>query len=1332
MTSGSQIGKRSLLCLSALLLCGAYERAAFAQTAQDSSVQTYVNQAVPEATPEGLPQGVEWNHPLKAGTLTLTKPLKPQKPASAALTAPKVSATGTTKLPVGDVQAPRLNVSDDNASMPSSANVMLMQGMKNALQQSGQKLSPPQLGGTAASDIAVEPAGAATSLTPTAPVVSSDVKYESGQEPRSLAAPTASLATTASVDDEKPVVVEGAGEAAASAPVPAAEQSFFGPAVTETHDDSKPVPAEAAAPACEPAVTPWTKSCKDAGYPADYKGQITGETRVECPSGDARDVWLSNSCAPKGGVAKKGAPKATDLAVPPASMADAAKGAPVPATVVETPHVAPVPDASPTEPVVIQGAGASVSSAPMATAAPDPNARLDASCGAANGLAAATKPAGDLCAAGDPTEVLGQGPWRWSCRGVHGGMTVSCAATVASSTPAANATAKALAAKAAPAAEDGKCGKADGEGTTVAPSQDLCAHGLAGRVNGTGPWTWACSGTNGGQAAACSAPQRVEGACGPAAEEGSDKRPERGLCAAGFASAVTGEGPWNWTCSGLHGGGAATCTASPKINAVCGGAAAGGHREAPHESLCVMGTPSTVTGEGPWSWTCAGEHGGANVTCKAAVSQDGACGVAHGGTFDKTPDEDLCATGPASRVTGLGPWSWTCGGLDGGNAASCTASLGAKETAAVAIACGSAAGQNRASAPSAPSELCAGGKSSALTGAGPWSWSCSDENGHNVGCTTLSAIDGTCGAAHGVASPTAPAARLCAAGVPSGVTTDNEHKNWLWQCNGSVGAAQATCSAPVVALATDQPTCGAAARHSHTSAPSSDLCADGKASAVRGSGPWNWTCAFKKTKVSCEAAKQIEGVCGTANGSIQKEIPATGLCASGTATAIEGTGPWMWSCVGLGGGNSASCSASAQAQTKVDGACGAAANAVSTTAPDVNLCDSGVPSQVYGEGPWTWTCSGLNSGIAATCTTSRTVPKAPPPPGPSVNGVCGAANGVAVESEPAEGLCSSGTTTNVSGNGPWNWSCLGANGGMTVSCTAPLMPPPPVVGQCGSSHGVTTLTTPRSGLCSAGIASAVSGKGPWTWSCSGTNGGAAVSCVAPLAGGSSTAPLPSVAASSGSYGDEAPAPSAAPAGLVTPRLTTKKLSPMKAGSVPTLKPSKTLDLPKEASALPPAPVVDDAGLQPPASAPSLPADLEPLTPPPVRDTLAPSASLKPPAIDVEGNKVIAGNKLQLDPEVSTLAFTRGSENIDKDAVGVLDRLAKVLSNHSNVRVTLTAYAAADGTTTPRDARRLSLNRALAVRDYLTTKGVSSGRIDVRALGANVPSGDMDRVDVKVN
>ncbi|MFT4196154.1 IPTL-CTERM sorting domain-containing protein, partial [Ottowia sp.] len=37
--------------------------------------------------------------------------------------------------------------------------------------------------------------------------------------------------------------------------------------------------------------------------------------------------------------------------------------------------------------------------------------------------------------------------------------------------------------------------------------------------------------------------------------------PAAGLCSAGSPSAVTGGGPWSWSCSGGNGGGAAACTA---------------------------------------------------------------------------------------------------------------------------------------------------------------------------------------------------------------------------------------------------------------------------------------------------------------------------------------------------------------------------------------------------------------------------------------------------------------------------------------------------------------------------------------------------------------------------------------------------------------------------------------------------------------------------------------------------------------------------------------------------------------------------------------------------
>ncbi len=118
-----------------------------------------------------------------------------------------------------------------------------------------------------------------------------------------------------------------------------------------------------------------------------------------------------------------------------------------------------------------------------------------------------------------------------------------------------------------------------------------------------------------------------------------------------------------------------------------------------------------------------------------------------------------------------------------------------------------------------------------------------------------------------------------------------------------------------------------------------------------------------------------------------------------------------------------------------------------------------------------------------------------PTPTPT-NGSCGADNGKALSNTPVN-LCSAGSATNVSGNGPWAWSCLGQNGGSNASCSATksVTPPNPVNGSCGSDNGK-TLDTPPTALCIAGTASNVSGNGPWSWSCNGQNGGSSATCAA--------------------------------------------------------------------------------------------------------------------------------------------------------------------------------------------------------------------------------------------
>ncbi|HOB66686.1 Ig domain-containing protein [Ottowia sp.] len=121
-------------------------------------------------------------------------------------------------------------------------------------------------------------------------------------------------------------------------------------------------------------------------------------------------------------------------------------------------------------------------------------------------------------------------------------------------------------------------------------------------------------------------------------------------------------------------------------------------------------------------------------------------------------------------------------------------------------------------------------------------------------------------------------------------------------------------------------------------------------------------------------------------------------------------------------------------------------------------------------------------------------------------GSCGTANGTTLSAAPSgAALCAAGTASAVTGSGPWSWSCTGTNGGSTASCSASVAA---TNGSCGSANGVATMTPPASNLCSAGTASALSGSGPWTWSCAG-NGGTTATCNAPLMGVKSyTAPSP--------------------------------------------------------------------------------------------------------------------------------------------------------------------------------------------------------------------------------
>jgi hypothetical protein len=66
-------------------------------------------------------------------------------------------------------------------------------------------------------------------------------------------------------------------------------------------------------------------------------------------------------------------------------------------------------------------------------------------------------------------------------------------------------------------------------------------------------------------------------------------------------------------------------------------------------------------------------------------------------------------------------------------------------------------------------------------------------------------------------------------------------------------------------------------------------------------------------------------------------------------------------------------------------------------------------------------------------------------PPPRVGGVYGSANGVPATMAPPSGLCATGTPSAVTGQGPWFWSCKGSRGGKTAQCSAPLKPASPTL-----------------------------------------------------------------------------------------------------------------------------------------------------------------------------------------------------------------------------------------------------------------------------------------------
>ena len=202
-------------------------------------------------------------------------------------------------------------------------------------------------------------------------------------------------------------------------------------------------------------------------------------------------------------------------------------------------------------------------------------------------------------------------------------------------------------------------------------------------------------------------------------------------------------------------------------------------------------------------------------------------------------------------------------------------------------------------------------------------------------------------------------------------------------------------------------------------------------------------------------------------------------------------------------------------------------------------------------------------------------------------------------------------------------------------------------------------------------------------------------------------PAPATPAPAAPAPTPAPAPSVAAAPPVAP-------APAPAQAAPAT-PAPQAAAPASQSPAPQSPASQSPASQTPAAAPAAPqAAPRPAPAPQVAAAPTPPRPVPAPAIGPGG--------------LITLTFPSGQGDLPAGDLAALDALATQYAAGED-RLQIRAYAASTVSDGGSGARRLSLTRALAVRQHLIDKGIRSTRIDVRALGAPTDGSAADRVEI---
>lgn len=128
------------------------------------------------------------------------------------------------------------------------------------------------------------------------------------------------------------------------------------------------------------------------------------------------------------------------------------------------------------------------------------------------------------------------------------------------------------------------------------------------------------------------------------------------------------------TAGGFQGSATGSCTNGtmslsgtscvPTVNGVCGTSNGGHTTSAPSSNLCSTGSPTGVTGSGPYSWSCTGSGGGTTASCGSnracagtTISWNGAVSGCNNGISDRNSGTSGSISNAVSGRNGSTTWA---------------------------------------------------------------------------------------------------------------------------------------------------------------------------------------------------------------------------------------------------------------------------------------------------------------------------------------------------------------------------------------------------------------------------------------------------------------------------------------------------------------------------------------------------------------------------------------------------------------------------------------------------------------------------------------------------